>query len=315
MCPRDSDFYMRTIPPGLLRPLQHLTKLPSVNQAPVCEDVFTSLQPFLSIYLPNNSLATLHNDLFELTNLKVLSLRNNKLTEIPTTIRRLTALQVLNLSVNRLTYLPWELLTLMQQGELKHLTVRPNAFLPIEEAQIKEWHHSVINHEANNDEEASAPLRFEEKPNILDEGLAPIHVATGPTTYLNMEGNPVDEISSANKLISASACGNNAPSMREVALRAVSKLPHLEQATDEELGEYPALIVPLLRQAREVRSAGGQPCSVCQREYVIPRTKWMEWWDFTPCENGMKMPRCPGETLRPLPFQRYGCSLSCVPGP
>jgi hypothetical protein len=33
--------------------------------------------------------------------------------------------------------------------------------------------------------------------------------------------------------------------------------------------------------------AGGQPCSVCQREYVIPRTEWMEWWDFTPCENGM----------------------------
>jgi hypothetical protein len=34
-------------------PLQHLTKLPSVKEAPVSENVFTSLQPFLRIYLPN----------------------------------------------------------------------------------------------------------------------------------------------------------------------------------------------------------------------------------------------------------------------
>lgn len=304
---------MRTLPPGLLRPLQHLTKLPSVNQAPVCEDVFTSLQPFLSIYLPNNSLSALHNDLFELSNLKVLSLRNNKLTEIPSTIRRLTALQVMNLSVNRLTYLPWELLRLMQQGELKHLTVRPNAFLPIEEAQIAEWHHSTNNKkEAENEEATSGPLQLKDE-DPLSEGWAPIHVATGPTVYLNMEGNSTGESPYPNKLMSTAATVNDAPSLREVALRAVGKLPYLEQATDEELAEYPALIVPLLRQAREVRIAGGQPCSVCQREYVIPRTKWMEWWDFTPCENGMKMPRCPGEKLRPLPFQRFGCSLSCVP--
>lgn len=303
---------MRTLPPGLLRPLQHLTKLPSVKEAPVCEDVFTSLQPFLSIYLPNNSLSTLHNDLFELSNLKVLSLRNNKLTELPSTIRRLTALQVMNLSVNRLTYLPWELLRLMQQGELKHLTVRPNAFLPIEDAQISEWHHNANKKQAENEEDSCGPLQFKDEDS-LSKGWAPIHVATSPTMYLNMEGNSMGESPYPNKPMPGAASVHNAPSLREVALRAVSKLPYLEQATDEELAEYPALIVPLLRQAREVKTAGGQPCSVCQREYVIPRTKWMEWWDFTPCETGMKMPRCPGEKLRPLPFQRFGCSLSCVP--
>jgi hypothetical protein len=134
---------------------------------------------------------------------------------------------------------------------------------------------------------------------------------------MDMEGNPIEESPSRNRTTSTSSgptSVNNAPSLREVALRAVSKLPYLEQTTDEELAEYPALLVPLLQQAREVRAAGGQPCSVCQREYVIPRTEWMEWWDFTPCENGMKMPRCPGEKLRPLPFRRFGCSFSCVPG-
>jgi hypothetical protein len=217
----------------------------------------------------------------------------------------------MNLSVNRLTYLPWELLKLMQHGELKHLTVRPNAFFPIEEAQIAKWHHSTKK-ETENEENTSDPLQFKDE-DALDESWAPIHVATSPTTYLNMEGKSMGEGPYPNKSMSSAVSVNNAPSLREVALRAVSKLPHLEQATDEELADFPAMIVPLLRQARAVRTAGGQPCSVCQREYVIPRTKWMEWWDFTPCENGMKMPRCPGEKLRPLPFQRFGCSLSCVP--
>jgi hypothetical protein len=319
-----SDFHLRTIPSGLLRPLQHLTKLPSVREAPVSENVFTSLQPFLHIYLPNNSLSALHNDLFELSNIKVLSLRNNKLTEIPSTIRRLTALEVLNLSVNQLTYFPWEILRLMQQGELKHLTVRPNPFIPIEEAQIAEWHYNpnnkkaTENDETENDEDSSPSLQFQEQESSPNEGWTPLHVATGPITYMDMEGNPMKDSSSGKRGTLTPSVPtspvNAAPSLREVALRAVSKLPYLEQTTDEELAEYPALIVPLLQQAREVRAAGGQPCSVCQREYVIPRTEWMEWWDFTPCENGMKMPRCPGEKLRPLPFRRFGCSLSCVPG-
>jgi hypothetical protein len=269
------------------------------------------LQPFLRIFLPNNSLSTLHNDIFELSNLKVLSLRNNKLTELPSTIRRLTSLQVLNLSVNRLTYLPWELLKLMQKGELKHLTVRPNSFFPIEEAQIAEWHYNANKKqtEEERDEDLfSFQLRFDHDESSTTSDLLwdSIHVATGPTTFLNMEGNPINA-----PTITAS---NAAPSLRELSLRAVSKLPYLEQATDEELAEYPALLVPLLRQARQVRAAGGQPCSVCDREFVIPRTEWLEWWDITPCENGMKMPRHSGERLRPLPFRRLGCSLSCVPG-
>ncbi|KAJ5773631.1 Leucine-rich repeat typical subtype [Penicillium paradoxum] len=312
------DFYLKTLPAGLLQPLQHLTKLPSVTQAPVSENVFTSLQPFLRVYLPNNSLSALHNDLFELSNLKVLSLRNNKLTEIPSTIHRLAELEVLNLSVNRLTYLPWELLTLTQQGELKHLTVRPNPLLSIEEAQIAEWHRSNNKqNETEDDEDATpfSPLQFQEQDSAPGEGWTPIHVATGPTTYMDMEGIPTEHSSCRNTFTfpTEGARVNDAPSLRELALRAVTKLPYLEQTTDEELAEFPPLIVPLLRQAREVRLAGGQFCSVCRQEYVIPRTEWTEWWDITPCENGMKLPRCPGEKLRPLPFKRFGCSLSCVP--
>ncbi|KAJ5795604.1 uncharacterized protein N7518_004144 [Penicillium psychrosexuale] len=304
-----SEFNLGTIPPGLLLPLQHLTKLPSVKEAPVSENVFTSLQPFLSIYLPYNSLSTLHKDLFELSNLKVLSLRNNKLAEIPSTICKLTALEVLNLSVNQLTYLPWEVLKLIQQGELKHLTVRPNPFLTYDKAKIAERHYN--NKEKENHQDLSPAVQSH------TERWGPLHLATGTITYMDMEGNPMGDSPSSNRLTLTPGLAspvNDAPSLREVALRAVSKLPYLEQTSDEELAEYPALIVPLLQQAREVRAAGGKSCSVCQREYVIPRAEWMEWWDLIPFENGMKMPRCPNEMLRPLPFRRFACSLSCVPG-
>ncbi|KAJ5095643.1 Leucine-rich repeat typical subtype [Penicillium alfredii] len=308
------NLHLRTIPSGLLQPLQHLTKLPTVGEAPVSENVFTSLQPFLRIFLPNNSLSLLHHELFELADLKVLSVRNNKLTEISPTIRRLTALQVLNVSVNRLSYLPWELLWLVQQGELKHLTARPNSFLAIEEAQIAAWSHRS---ESKSDKPSQDPLQFREyEGSPPAEAWAPIHIATGPTKWLNMEGNPTsDNLSpSTIKTPAESSGATSAPSFREIALRAVSKLPYLEHVSDAELAEYPAMVVPLLRQAREVRIAGGQPCSVCGQEYVIPRTEWLEWWDCSPCENGMKGPRSSGEKLRPLPFRRFGCSVHCVLG-
>lgn len=306
---------MRSIPSGLLRPLQHLTKLPSVNEAPVSENVFTSLQPFLRIFLSNNSLLELHTELFELIGLKVLSLRNNKLSEIPPTISRLTALQDLNVSVNRLSHLPWELLWLVLQGELKHLIVRPNSFVSIEEAQIAEW-HSRSEGKEDDDEEPHNPLQLRENNEGITpaEAWAPIHVATGPTIQLNMEGKPMPDCWITTLATTTTTTNSsNSPSLREVALRAVAKLPALDQVSPADLAEYPALVIPLLQRAKEVRASGGRVCSVCKGDFVIPRSEWVEWWDCTPHENGLKRPRASAEMMRPLPFRRVGCSWACVP--
>ncbi|KAJ5130564.1 uncharacterized protein N7515_006603 [Penicillium bovifimosum] len=330
-------FQLGSLPPGLLQPLKHLTKLPSFTEPPATENAFTSLQPFLRIYLPNNSLSALPNDVFELNNLRVLSLRSNKFTEIPPAIGRLTDLEVLNLSVNRLTYLPWELLKLIQQGKLNHVISRPNPFHPIEEAQIETWHckpepDSEPEEEPEPEPQPTTnstlpkmqlPLRIHLQltpPPSLQLGpdtepnpvWAPILVATGPTNTMDMDGKPVQP-TPYNRPSETTSKISNAPSLRELALRAVSKLPYLDQTTDQELADFPPLIVPLLQRAREVRLAGGQTCSVCGREYVLPRTEWMEWWDISPHESGVQLRRCNGMLLRPLPFRRFGCSLSCVP--
>lgn len=292
---------LKSIGPGLLAPLQHLTKLPSVSEPPTSENAYTSLQPFLRIFLPNNNLINLGSELFELKNLKVLSVRSNKLTTLPANIRNLTSLQVLNIAVNELTSLPWELLGLLQ-GELKHLSIYPNPFPSIEETEVAVWRHGSSQGETSMDE----VLKFTEyEGEPPSDAWTAIRVATGPVKRLDMDGRPVQS--------SASHSANHAPSLRELSLRTLVKMPGLDQITEEELLDFPPLAVPLIAMAQKWHADGGWHCSVCHREYVNPRSEWTEWWDCTPHENGMKRPRASGEKLRPLPFRRFGCSWACVP--
>ncbi|KAL4980444.1 hypothetical protein BDW66DRAFT_55250 [Aspergillus desertorum] len=312
-----SNGNLRVIPTGLLRPLQHLTKLPSIREAPISEEVYSSLQPFLRLFLSGNSLDTLPSELFELGNMRVLSLRNNKLAEIPPAIRRLTKLQELNVAVNRLSLLPWELLWLIKKGDLKHLTVRPNPLTEINDpaTQIAQWHLTRGSGQELEHEAGSGDLRaVEYEGPAPEEAWAPIHVATGPVQRFNMDGFPIPDTSATtSSTLSKSQSISRVPSLREVALLSFSKSTYLDTFPDDELALFPHLALRLFLHARDVRSAGGRSCSVCHRSFVIARTEWIEWWDCSTYENGLKRPRASGEKLRPLPFRRLGCSLGCLP--
>lgn len=299
---------LRYIPENLLRPLQHLTKLPSVTEAPTTENAYSSLQPFLRIYLPNNNLANISPEVMDLKDLKVLSVRNNKISTIPSSIRKLKTLEVLNVSVNRITYLPWDLLELLQ-GDLKHFTARPNPLPEVEESDIAIWHRGST----LNDDEGTTPdtLKFTDyESHPPPEAWQAIHVATSPVERIDMDGQTADRTTIQPPQKQQTA---HPPSLRELSLRTLAKMPALDHVTDAELAEFPPLLVPLFELARAWRADGGWRCSICGREYVHARTRWTEWWDCTPHENGMKRPRASGEWLRPLPFQRFGCSWGCLP--
>lgn len=293
-----------------------MTKLPSVTEAPKTENAYTSLQPFLRIYLPNNDLTCIVPEMFELENLKVLSLRNNKISSLPPSIGKLKALETLNLAVNHLRYLPWELLELLQAKELKHLTVRPNPFPNIADCEIATWHNvsgksdkGQTGSDQTDEAETSQGLyltTWEWDPPADIDLWGVIRVATGPVKRLDMDGKRVENAPSPE-------WAAHPPSLRELALRTLVKMPGLERVTDEELIEFPPMLKPLFSLAKSWRASGGWRCSVCGREYVHPRTQWTEWWDCMPQENGMKMHRFAGHLLRPLPFRRFGCSWSCVP--
>lgn len=299
---------MREIPPGLLRPLQHLTKLPAIREPPVTEDVYSSLEPFLRLFLAGNSLTKVSSELFDLSSLGVLSLRNNKLFEIPPAIRRLTSLQEVNLSVNRLQYLPWEFLWLIRKGDLKHLIVRPNPLLQINEAEIAHWHYPTTTAPAPLDE--TLRLQEYESP-VPEEAWAPIHIATGSIRYFNTDGYPMTEAHI--NTTPPNEFKSNVPSLREASLLSLNKSNFFDLTPDSDIADFPELMLRLLRYAREVRAGGGRCCSICHRSFVLPRTEWIEWWDCSTYENGLKGPRAPGEKLRPLPFKRLGCSWACVP--
>lgn len=312
-----SNGYLRTVPPGLLGPLQHLTKVPIV-EPPITEDLYSSLQPFLRLFLSGNSLTALPRELFELRTLKVLSLRNNKLSRIPPAIRNLTDLQELNISVNRLQYLPWELLWLIRKGDLRHLVVRPNPLAQIEDTPVAIWHYEGNGGEGISLNENINDLKlFNYEGPPPEEAWAPIHIATGPVQRFSMEGFPIPSAgtrhSNTNNMSAANQTQSRVPSLREVALLTLSRSPYFDQIPDSEIAIYPALMARLLWKAREVRNAAGQSCSVCHRSFVVPRAEWIEWWDCSTYENGLKRPRYSGESLRPLPFQRFGCSWACVP--
>lgn len=299
---------MKYIPTDLLRPLLHLTKEPAVFKGPVSDEVFTSLTPFLRLFLSGNSLTRLTSELFELGNLNVLSLRNNKLREIPGAIRRLTKLQEINLSTNRLTTLPWEMLWLIRKGDLKHMVVNPNPLISLHDAveDVEQWHYE------NRPDDATALRLREYKGPGPEEAWAPIHIATSRVHYMDSEGNrlPSPKTHEAQR---ARESTSRVPSLREIALLECNRAPYLDQFLEDDLTGYPELVIDLLKKAIAVRDAGGMSCSVCHRSFVIARTEWIEWWDCATYENGLKGPRASGAELRPLPFLRKGCSWGCVP--
>ncbi|KAK2867997.1 hypothetical protein FQN49_003259 [Arthroderma sp. PD_2] len=323
---------MRTIPSHILPPLAQLTKQPTVLEHGVSAQMFSPLEPSLQLYLTRNLLTNVPKEVFDLWNIRFLSLRQNKLTEIPGAIRKLTLLQELNVGGNKLRYLPWEILGLMQRcGALKNLTLYPNRFIRMDESEIVQWHvdtaaGGIVAIDPNNREaDNNAPATLNCTADALEE-WKPIHVATSAAEYLDMEGRVIDR---------RRVTPTNTPSLRDLALKACSRSPNFSRflEEDEQSTHLPASglsssvpststnthyqdpIVRLLNFANEVRQTGEKVCSVCNRSYVMDKVRWIEWWDCKPAESrGLEYGRKPGQTLYPLPFMRRGCSWACAPG-
>jgi len=121
------------IPNHVLRPLHQLIRLPiDVNDSQmITPDHYAPLTPKIKLFLAKNELTRLPTELWNISNITVLSLRNNKLLELPPSLCRLRNLQELNVAGNRLKWLPWELLHLMLSPDRKLLrtSLGPNPFI------------------------------------------------------------------------------------------------------------------------------------------------------------------------------------------
>lgn len=81
----------------------------------------------IQLYLTNNRLSKLPSALFEVGNLRVLSLRNNRLASLPPAIGDLHNLRELNVAGNELRFLPAEI----QKLTLEQFSYWPNKFEPL----------------------------------------------------------------------------------------------------------------------------------------------------------------------------------------
>ena len=122
-----SGYDIASIAGSSIQLLKQLIREPNV-EFPFHEDDFRPLCPQIGLYLSNNRLRSLPDDVFNLENLQVLSLRNNQLSELSPSIEILTELCEFNLSNNRFRWLPFELMRLALSGQLWRLHTRPNPF-------------------------------------------------------------------------------------------------------------------------------------------------------------------------------------------
>ncbi|PGH05044.1 hypothetical protein GX51_03141 [Blastomyces parvus] len=345
-----SNLNLQTIPSGLLRPIAQFTKYPIIAEMdkipslspPNCEQFYSSFEPFLCLFMTNNRLKTLPAEVFELSNLSVLSVRHNELEQIPGSIGKLTKLRELNVGGNQLSYLPFEVLQLLQKSDthMRQLAVHPNPFVMPDNSNVAEWHCDVASdgvftqrgdkakkEEGDKATDVPAPSSTEKRPASAGAVPIPILIAKGIVQFFDAEGRPVDApepitnsmttippssspfsptSSTSTSSPSPSSSFLFSPSLRDLALRAYNRGPQISHLIEPDTFAGPPIVLELLKHAEKVRDAGGKECSVCARPFVITRAQWIEWWD---CEShGMGAPRQGGSGVEDGDYGDYGVS-------
>ena len=291
---------MQQIRTPTLRPLRYYTRqVPKQGSGIRC---YQSLTPALRLYLSNNLLEEVPGEVFHMKNLEVLSLRSNNLTEILPSIGKLWNLRELNLGSNQLNWLPWELLGLLH-ANLKKCMIYPNPFIrPVPST----WNHAPSRRSESHEtcQVASTRIAFLDitGASFRDWPPAPSSLPEHwpePQAEDEFLGPPPEE-------------RVKTPSLLELALRACKESRQLSQLPFLIPDDCPPHLAQLLQQTWKIKEAGGQSCSVCGNEYIIPRTEWIEWWYCIPeqisrgqQDSSLAMHRMP------VPLLRRGCSWAC----
>lgn len=331
-----------------IRPLGALTPI-----HPRFDGTFFPIEPRLQIFLNSNGLSNLPEELFNLKDLTVLSLRGNKIHELPPAIGRLHNLVELNVSQNSLQFLPYEILDLFSKSShLERFQIHPNPFNPpkFPSAQLQElpeedikctvgsMTHSHPHCEAlyegfDNPERRS----WHPKWNICYKARTEISYINingshckGPTISSDTlfgprkfsDGIPIADVDDT-PVPPASRPLSRAPSLLEVALKACSKIHELPSLQSLLPDDHPQYFQSMLAEVATKKESGNSKCTICNRNFIVARTEWIEWWEITKLGNDTPMasaasPLGKMENNRDLlermvPLIRRGCSWLCVP--
>ncbi|KAG9577480.1 hypothetical protein KCU77_g15100, partial [Aureobasidium melanogenum] len=324
-----------------LKPLHQLIRLPvPINDdQKITVDHFAPLTPNIKLFLSKNDLQQLPSELWNLGNLAVLSLRSNSLTEISPSIGRLRNLHELNLAGNQLSFLPFELLALVE-NKLVQLSLSPNPFvqpLPLPTSTmlrnvpsktddcLRELHRlrvrcpdidmRVPSHEALLHRlYASRLYTASEGPKSKST-----YVASSSTTFFEIDGSVVrprfreytaystpDYSASFERPSPPSSLRSAAPSLFELSARACARSQYVGQLSALLPEDASPPVNTAISKVIESKQLGMQHCSVCNKQFLVPRAQWVDYYYVGP---GSEM--CsPSELFRP--FLRKSCSWVCV---
>jgi hypothetical protein len=158
----------------------------------------------------------------------------------------------------------------------------------------------------------------------LDVYPNPIFIASTSVTRFRSDGllpmglrqdSPPSQLPSNTEILSATpggapipSQGSRVPSLFELSATSASTVTELPSLRTLLPDDAPRPVLRTLEIACQVREEGGRICSVCRRNYIIPRTEWVEYWHLPP-KYGQRSSR---EEMF-WPFLRRGCSLGCLP--
>jgi hypothetical protein len=118
---------------------------------------------------------------------------------------------------------------------------------------------------------------------------------------------------------------SNAPSLLELALKKWSHTPQLPDMSEWLGYEPPEQLGRIMDDAKILRETEAEvrDCTICARQFIVPRTEWLEWWQISKVQENkdlasaasplrhMENRRDQIESL--VPFIRRGCSWRCLP--
>jgi hypothetical protein len=165
---------------------------------------------------------------------------------------------------------------------------------------------------------------LESRDPALDTYLYPIFIASTRITRFGGDGllptglrqdPPPSQLPPHKEILSAvpggaliKGYGSRVPSLFALAAMSASTVPELPVLHTLLPDDAPKPVVQALETACQAREEGGKICSVCGRNYIIPRTEWVEYWHLPPRYGQRSSPE---EMF--WPFLRKGCSPGCLP--
>ncbi|KAF2141879.1 uncharacterized protein K452DRAFT_271736 [Aplosporella prunicola CBS 121167] len=96
------------------------------------------------------------------------------------------------------------------------------------------------------------------------------------------------------------------PSLFELSLRTASRCARPKDLRDLLPPDSPDPVLRAIDETVKASDNGGQHCSVCHKEYVLPRAEWLEYWHYVPDSLVCSANECY------LPFLRKACSWGCA---